>query len=492
MATESFDPVSFTLRQLDGPKRAIVLNGRGLPFRGLELPTEQRVNVTMPLGGSVGTGSAQGGRFPPINIRGEWRQHHIAVAGADSTGEVDNGPLLSVRDLDAFMHRFVLEGQLTELVWDVHVRHVMLSRYTPRWLRTDWLEWELEMQVISMGLPPAPVLQLRVDPSSEVSWLDSLFGQIDAILDEAAALFEPVHQVLRDAAEIKDAMIAAIDQATNLILTPVELARNVIQLATQFVAAIKNAIPNLIQKLEAATLDIAAAAQRFGAAFSSWSVPGSHGAVSSPTSSPATEAGGAPANPYVKPSKAIPTKVPGSSITPPVQTLPRAFNVFSLEILGVIIPKASADPDEPRAAETVPPGDPRAAETVPGTESATQVGVTEDDVLVEPQTQAPGGEPGAGYGSQLDAALQRRRILRVVRALARDASSMLQRLRAQATDSAQLIGIWVASRNDDLRDVATHYYGAPGGWRDLAVFNRLDRSALASGTVVFVPRQGAR
>lgn len=52
-----------------------------------------------------------------------------------------------------------------------------------------------------------------------------------------------------------------------------------------------------------------------------------------------------------------------------------------------------------------------------------------------------------------------------------------------------LLAVFVARENQDLRDVSTLYYGVPEDWKYLKEFNGLATSKLEAGQVVFVPNR---
>jgi len=57
---------------------------------------------------------------------------------------------------------------------------------------------------------------------------------------------------------------------------------------------------------------------------------------------------------------------------------------------------------------------------------------------------------------------------------------------------SNLLAVYTARSGDDLRQVATDFYGVPGGWRNLMLFNGLTQSELNAGQVVLVPTLGSR
>lgn len=64
-------------------------------------------------------------------------------------------------------------------------------------------------------------------------------------------------------------------------------------------------------------------------------------------------------------------------------------------------------------------------------------------------------------------------------------------LRAQLLDRAQpseILAVFVARAGQDLRLVATRFYGSQGSWRDLAIYNDLATSKLLTGQLIYVPK----
>lgn len=55
----------------------------------------------------------------------------------------------------------------------------------------------------------------------------------------------------------------------------------------------------------------------------------------------------------------------------------------------------------------------------------------------------------------------------------------------------QLLQTFIAPRDIDLRDVSTQFYGDPNQWRVLMLFNRLQSSRVAAGTLLFIPQLGS-
>lgn len=70
-------------------------------------------------------------------------------------------------------------------------------------------------------------------------------------------------------------------------------------------------------------------------------------------------------------------------------------------------------------------------------------------------------------------------------------TSARQRNQLAKNIAPEIIGSVVARDNQDLRDIATVFYGASDAWRNLAVYNGFDSSKLTAGTVVLIPSPSA-
>ncbi len=62
-----------------------------------------------------------------------------------------------------------------------------------------------------------------------------------------------------------------------------------------------------------------------------------------------------------------------------------------------------------------------------------------------------------------------------------------QQAALMASSQNDVIKVYQASDNQDLRQVSTKFYGQPDDWRGLMLYNNLTSSTLAAGQVVFVP-----
>jgi len=491
---ETFGPTPFRIEQVGGPKRGLELIGRCLPFRGYQLPVRQRGPITFPLGGSVGVAQPLGAELGSSSINGRWRQSYLNRDGTANKLGPDAGAISSIRDLVAYVEKLVIEGQHVRVTWDTWARRGLLREFVPTWDRTDICQWSMTIDWIAVDDQLPKPTKTVFDPSVSVGVLDAIFGDLDDVLSLAQGLFEPAYKVLSEAADIKDKMIRGLDRASRLIITPLELTRDMLRMTSGFITSIRKAEQTLIGLCRTAAAEVAAAALAFTTVFDGWGIPNSTGTGIPAANTPAAQAApGTPANPYEKPTKTPP------GATTPLRISPLQFNMPTLA--GFATPNLHLPDDGPYAAEEVPPQDedPIAAEVVPvddagitdpsGTPGAPGNGHSGAVTISEPQTQNAGDiNPGGGLGSQVAQEALRRRLLGLTGRLGLEAADLLQRLKERAIDNLGLVGIWIANAGDDLRDVAVEFYGGYQGWQTIAVYNGLDNSRLVGGQVVLVPQ----
>jgi nucleoid-associated protein YgaU len=89
-------------------------------------------------------------------------------------------------------------------------------------------------------------------------------------------------------------------------------------------------------------------------------------------------------------------------------------------------------------------------------------------------------------GQRISADKQYRRLRRSYRKT--QAEAIQQQSAETKNVNPDLIAVFVARQNTDLRDVSTRYYGTPHEWQRIAKFNHQTGSTLSPGQVVLVPR----
>lgn len=90
------------------------------------------------------------------------------------------------------------------------------------------------------------------------------------------------------------------------------------------------------------------------------------------------------------------------------------------------------------------------------------------------------------YGQVLSVELATRQLLKASRQSQAQAAQQRAQLLKQI--DVDIIAVFIAQNNTDLRDVSTQYYGTPDDWIQIRTFNHFTSSKLTAGQTVFVPK----
>lgn len=174
------DEVSpFTIKELSGQKRTVVLVGRGLPYRPFSLSTKQRVVMTWNPGNPEATATVLGAQEAPTTIGGMWKDKYIDTTGESVLANVrqgdqappnptsltqsqppitsNNEPVSTVRAAVALFDSICREGQLLEVTWFTEKRHGFLIQFDKRWENTHDAEWSCDFDWTGRGEPVGSV-----------------------------------------------------------------------------------------------------------------------------------------------------------------------------------------------------------------------------------------------------------------------------------------------------------------------------------------------
>jgi hypothetical protein len=95
--------------------------------------------------------------------------------------------------------------------------------------------------------------------------------------------------------------------------------------------------------------------------------------------------------------------------------------------------------------------------------------------------------PSLGEGDALASAKYSRSVIRAAQDMKATAADQADQFRVQA-EQQDIIAIFTASDNTDLRRISVTYYGTPDNWQQIMQFNGLSTSLLFAGQLVLVPR----
>ena len=96
------------------------------------------------------------------------------------------------------------------------------------------------------------------------------------------------------------------------------------------------------------------------------------------------------------------------------------------------------------------------------------------------------GSPTQNYGQVLSVELSNRNFLKASQQ--GQAQAAQQRAQLLKQIDVNIIAVFIAQSNTDLRDVSTQYYGTPDDWIQIKTFNQFTSSKLTAGQTVFVPK----
>lgn len=256
---------TFTIRELTGDQREVVLAGRCLPYRPFSLRTEQRLDIEWGGGDPIGTATVMGASEMPSTIGGMWKDKFMGRAPAEDENAVGpaqgnelvaftfNGAAVeNVREAEQIMHWLVKAGQLLEVTWDLTTRHGLLKVFDRSWHNIHDLEWSMDFEWISNGEQ-----QVGAQLAQEVSLSDtaSVLGkQTQNVLKEMQPEF-PISldlqsklnsygQKLNDLAQQGFAVVGEVARQAK---APADATRNMITLAQ----SLAQQAEDLINELEA-------------------------------------------------------------------------------------------------------------------------------------------------------------------------------------------------------------------------------------------------
>lgn len=210
---ESFDTGStFTIRELTGQRRTVVMQQRGLPYRPFTLKTSQRVSVAWNPGYSIGTGNVMGAMEAPCTINGMWKTKYLGATAAGGCIEVNGEPVATARAAVTLFDSICREGQEIEVTWDEDVRVGYLKDVESSRLNKHDIEYAMTFEWISRGqAATAVVLATSVSLSSTANTARS---RADRFRELAANPPYPPSFGLQEKLSVG---FLAIEQATTII-----------------------------------------------------------------------------------------------------------------------------------------------------------------------------------------------------------------------------------------------------------------------------------
>lgn len=234
---ESFDTGStFTLRELTGQQRTVVMQQRGLPYRPFTLKTSQRVTVSWNPGYSIGTGNVMGATEPPCTLNGAWKTKYLGETGAAPCITVNGSQVSTAREAVTLFDSLCREGQEIEVTWDEDVRVGYLNDVESSRHNKHDIDYALTFTWISRGqAATAVVLASSVSLSSSATSFRARANAIMALVANPPYPMVPkVSALLGQTLLAFDTAVAAIEGAASTVTV---LATSPLNAASAVVAA---------------------------------------------------------------------------------------------------------------------------------------------------------------------------------------------------------------------------------------------------------------
>ncbi len=225
----------FTITELSGDQRQVILTGRAMPYRPYSLEGTQRNERTWLPGYSIATVTVLGPSEEPSEIRGAWKDKFIGDPTVVFSGTPpifsSGAPVATVREAAALIDDIRRKGQLCEVTWDEQIRHGILSKFKQDWQNVHDLDWTMIFDWISQG-EVADAAALTADLSG-IDLQQKLLAQMSTLTNAALPPSIPTSlsflQAIQSAFQKLNSFISNIGGATanlaTLAMTPLQVAR---------------------------------------------------------------------------------------------------------------------------------------------------------------------------------------------------------------------------------------------------------------------------
>jgi hypothetical protein len=240
----------FTIKEVTGDKRVIILTGRALPYRPFELTTEQRVEETWLPGVPEATATVLGPKEASTTISGFWKDRYLGDKGTSETQATlanPSSPFLfngatvdRVRLARDAVDAFTRAGQLLEVTWLDERRQGFLKKFTKKWHNVHDLEWSMEFTWISRGEGRKPAVFVSdVDMDTSMGNIKESNSLLRAIKLPNIPLNYNYLNAITDLANAIDGSIAALEDAMIQVVqrafTAVNAIKGIVSLSTGIV-----------------------------------------------------------------------------------------------------------------------------------------------------------------------------------------------------------------------------------------------------------------
>lgn len=243
---------TFTIRELTGDQRTVVLQGRGMPYRPFSLKGNQNKQFTWLPGNPIATATVLGPQEEPTDLKGFWKDKYIgdpaSTAGIGAPIVLNGSPVTTVRDAAKLLDDIRRKGQLVEVTWDIQVRVGLLDEFEQLWHNVHDLEWNMKFSWISQG-EPAAAAQVATDTTTS----DLQLKLLAAMRTATSATFPPTFpaslsllNALQSAFQKLNSYVAniagSVTNLATLAMTPFQINQQCISTCANIIGTISDTV----------------------------------------------------------------------------------------------------------------------------------------------------------------------------------------------------------------------------------------------------------
>lgn len=246
---------AFTIRELTGDKRTLILKERALPYRPFDLTGTQRNSIEWYPGSPIGTMQVYGAAEQPTTITGAWKDKFLdgspgtapAEVSGFSTFGLDNEfggndtfqqVLRTSRELVALVDDMRRKGQEVEVTWLNQVRRGLIDRFQTKWQTGHDVDWELGFVWISQGeslediAMESDASDLGDLPNRVQGFVDRLSENPSELVPQAGDRFADVSVSMQEAGaklqELTNELTDMVTEAAGAVTAPGEAMRRAV------------------------------------------------------------------------------------------------------------------------------------------------------------------------------------------------------------------------------------------------------------------------
>jgi hypothetical protein len=249
----------FTITELTGSGRTVIIRNRANPYRGVGWSGEQHSKLTWYPGNPVGTLQVLGPRELPTTLNGTWKSRYlpgnVTLRGFDDipNGRTDTEGLITSEGLHLVFERLRVSGNYLEVRWGPNVRRGILKQYEGRFMRAEDVEWSatFEWNAREEGdLAEAPRAAVVRNPLTDIQ------GSAAAL--EMAASMEPQNllQAARDPIESGVRSVRTALQRTNNAVRQIQSTATDLEARTAQLRSIVGQTVDAARSLRSGAIDL--------------------------------------------------------------------------------------------------------------------------------------------------------------------------------------------------------------------------------------------